>query len=228
MTQKKETEKKPVKAPVKKKVQTKSASKAPAKTITKTPAPTTAKQRADAKANDKAKAISKLDESLRVRPKQWSPNNRKSNVGRPTDYNEELALLFCEGIAEGYSTRNICQAEGMPSPSTIYNWLIKYPEFMEQYARAREIQADVLSDETLELADNVPPIKDFVSKAKLQVDQRNYTAARLNPKKYGAKIDLSSSDGSMSPNSALEAMSDAQLAKIVADHEAQIGEAMDE
>jgi hypothetical protein len=40
---------------------------------------------------------------------------------------------------------------------TIYRWIGRYPVFADQYARAREEQADTLADEIQALSDEPPP-----------------------------------------------------------------------
>jgi hypothetical protein len=44
--------------------------------------------------------------------------------GRPTDYSPEVAEAICEGIAEGLLLSEVCKRPGMPSPATIYVWLL--------------------------------------------------------------------------------------------------------
>ena len=41
----------------------------------------------------------------------------------------------------------------MSSPATIFVWLNRFPDFQEQYARAKEIQCKILAAETKEVAD---------------------------------------------------------------------------
>lgn len=75
------------------------------------------------------------------------------------------------------------------------------PEFQEQYARAKEEQADFLAEEMLEIADDksddlldteegqsANPVA--VQRARLRVDARKWAAAKLKPKKYGDKVDF--------------------------------------
>ncbi len=59
--------------------------------------------------------------------------------------------------------------------------------FRDQYARAREFQADALFDEILYFADNSTP--ESVQQACLQIDTLKWMAGKLRPKKYGDKIE---------------------------------------
>lgn len=135
-------------------------------------------------------------------------------TGRPSDFTQEVADAICTRIAAGESLRAICQDEHMPAASTVFLWLIKHLEFSEQYARAREAQADFLADEIIEISDDgtndwmVRNGKDgedstyvlngeHVQRSKLRVDSRKWFASKVAPKKYGDKVEttLTGPDG---------------------------------
>ncbi len=61
-------------------------------------------------------------------------------AGRPTDYNDEIALLICERLADGESLKAMCAEEDMPSRSTVFKWLANpaNKQFVDMYMRARE------------------------------------------------------------------------------------------
>lgn len=97
----------------------------------------------------------------------------------------------------------ICADDGFPADRTVYRWLEAHEEFRQQYARAREVQADTLSDEILDIS-NTPVIGaktktgkdgvevtegDMIEHRRLQVDARKWLASKLAPKKYGDKTD---------------------------------------
>ena len=113
----------------------------------------------------------------------------KKAVGRPSKYSTEMAENICDLVARGLSLRTICVKSDMPSMSTVCKWLKENPEFSEQYARAREEQADIFADEIIEIADAVEPDSAAVAKAKLQIDARKWRAAKMSPKKYGDKVE---------------------------------------
>jgi hypothetical protein len=91
----------------------------------------------------------------------------------------------------------------MPDKSTIFRWLERHQEFSDQYARAREMQAEALADEITYIADTpMPGIKtkttdkgvevtegDMIEHRRLQVDARKWIASKLKPKKYGDKTE---------------------------------------
>ena len=104
--------------------------------------------------------------------------------GRPTTYSDLMAAEICGEISEGKSLRSICKAARMPSCSTVFLWLSKHPEFSEQYARAREEQADAIADECLDIAENEPDVQ----RARLMIDVRKWFASKMKPRKYGDRI----------------------------------------
>lgn len=119
-------------------------------------------------------------------------------------FSEELADRICERLADGESLRSICADEEMPDKSTVFRWLAANETFRDQYARAREAQADTLFDEILHIADTPQmgektevsdgKIKvvsgDMIDHRRLQVDARKWMAGKLRPKKYGERLEL--------------------------------------
>ena len=74
-------------------------------------------------------------------------------MARPTSFSTEIADLICEKLVEGESLRAICRQDGMPGLSTVFRWLGEHDGFRDQYARAREAQADTYADEITLIAD---------------------------------------------------------------------------
>lgn len=107
--------------------------------------------------------------------------------GRPTDYSLELTAAICERLAVGESLRSICRDDAMPSMASIFLWLSKHPEFSEQYARAREAQAESHADRIVEIADDdtIDP-----NHKRIMVDARKWVASKLKPKRYGDKAEV--------------------------------------
>ena len=123
-------------------------------------------------------------------------------MGRPTDYNADIAAKFCARMLSE-SVRKICEDPSMPAETTIFRWLgdSDKAEFREQYARAMDARADARFEQMEDLALGATP--ETVQCVKLHIDTLKWTLARQLPKKYGDKvqqeIDHRSSDGSMKP-----------------------------
>lgn len=123
---------------------------------------------------------------------------------------DQLATIkaaICERIANGESLRAICDDEGMPDKATVFRWLALDTEFCDQYARAREAQADALFDDILSIADdgqndwmerknaigeNIGWMEngEALRRSQLRIDARKWMAGKLRPKKYGDKLNL--------------------------------------
>jgi hypothetical protein len=106
-------------------------------------------------------------------------------MGRPSTYSQETADAICERLTNGESLRRICSDEEMPHIATALRWVGENDAFREQYARAREIQAEVMADDLLGIADNEGA---DVQRDRLRVDARKWVMSKLAPKKYGDKI----------------------------------------
>ena len=138
--------------------------------------------------------------------------------GRPSDYTTWKAKAICMRLAQGESLRSICKRDLYPSRHAVFTWLTQRPEFQDQYARARELQAEHFLDETVEIADDgrndyIEQINkntgesydrfnsEHVQRSKLRIDTRHWMMERMAPKKFGSKqsVDHTSSDSSMTP-----------------------------
>lgn len=121
-------------------------------------------------------------------------------MARPSIFTKELGETICRRISEGESVRTICKDEHMPDAGSIYNWLLddKHKEFFKQYQRARDIQAETMFEEIIEIADETEDkiVGDDksdgarVQARKLRIDARHWHLSKLRPKKYGDKLDL--------------------------------------
>lgn len=127
-------------------------------------------------------------------------------MARPSSYSVKVADTICERLAEGKSLNSICASDDMPHKATVFRWLSSHDDFRDQYARAREAQADVLFDEILDIANT--PIEgtktkldkdgevveiskgDMIEHRRLQIDARKWMAGKLRPKVYGDKLDV--------------------------------------
>ena len=134
----------------------------------------TTKRRPPKKAARSQKQISK--------PIAASVEPRK--MGRPSLYSEEIATRICTEIALGKSLVRICEADDMPSRTTVFQWLDNNAEFQDRYTRARMAQADTYADEIVDLADKA----EDANLARLQIDARKWTAAKLRPSRYSERF----------------------------------------
>lgn len=131
--------------------------------------------------------------------------------GRPTTYSKETADAICALLAEGKSIRTVCEIDGMPAISTFFKWLREHEEFSKQYASAKQEAADAMAEDLLYIADTPQVGEEVTTKAngdvetkrsdmlghrRLQVDTRKWLMAKMKPKKYGEKLELSGDEES--------------------------------
>jgi hypothetical protein len=113
--------------------------------------------------------------------------------GRPkTPFDQDIADQILEAIAGGVGLINFLDdnKETMPSYPTVRRWLREEPEFLSDYARAREDQGDYDSDLIREcvlklMAGGIDP-----NNARAAMDGLKWNAARRQPKKYGDKVEI--------------------------------------
>lgn len=139
--------------------------------------------------------------SEKLSKKESSETSEKG--GRPSKYTAEIAEKICLMIASStYGLRRICKENlDMPSPETICRWRARHPEFCQQYARAREVQADLLAEEIIDIADDdsqdqmltetgIKPNAEFIQRSRLRIEARKWMACKLLPKIYGDKSEV--------------------------------------
>ncbi len=113
---------------------------------------------------------------------------------------EDIFKEIIERVEIGEPIRTVLKDDDMPSSRTFYKWLDEDEEKVKQYARACEVRADVIFEEILTIADKQSEdiiIVDgkevtnhnVVSRNRLQVDARKWVLSKMQPKKYGDKID---------------------------------------
>ena len=118
---------------------------------------------------------------------------------------EKIFNSICNRIELGESLRKILKEDSMPSSRTFFKWVDLDEEKVKQYARACELRADILFEEMIEIADT--PIEgvvietddngrtkekkgDMLGHRRLQIDARKWILSKMNPKKYGDKLEI--------------------------------------
>lgn len=127
--------------------------------------------------------------------------------GRPSLYSEALVDEICDKIAtSNKGLHAICKDNDYPAVVTLMNWLNDPDKvyFLNKYVRARELQADFMAQEILDIADETEhdtihhekfgdmPNNEWINRSRLRVDSRKWLMSKLLPKKYGDKLDVTS------------------------------------
>ena len=131
-----------------------------------------------------------------VRPIVWDIKKNKSAI-----------KIILDRIADGESVRTILgddrEKKKLPSRRVFLKWLIDIKGLSTQYAHACEVRADAIFDDIIEIADDSSKDKiktingvimdsEFVARSRIRIDARKWIASKLNPKKYGDIIDITS------------------------------------
>jgi hypothetical protein len=134
-----------------------------------------------------------------------------ARTGRPSAFTQALADLICERLAAGESLRRICIDDNMPDKATVIRWKNSRDDFRDQYARAREDQAELYADDIIDIADDgsndwmIRELGDgrteaqiqheHVTRSRLRIDSRKWMLSKLKPGTYGDKIQHANAAG---------------------------------
>lgn len=107
---------------------------------------------------------------------------------------EEIFNSIIKDIELGLSLRASLLKKNRPDSTTFYKWCDKDENKATQYARACEKRADKIFDEIIEIADHSEedhtPFTglNVIQRDKLRIDARKWMLSKMNPTKYGDKI----------------------------------------
>lgn len=122
-------------------------------------------------------------------------------------FSQDLFDRICDRIADGESLRDICRESDKPNKGTFFRWLATDKALADQYAKAKEAQAEFMADEIMNIADDgtndwleqngdetartaYKYNGEAVARSRLRVDARKWVASKLLPKKYGDKTEV--------------------------------------
>lgn len=99
----------------------------------------------------------------------------------------------CEDVANGSLAVKAIKAHGV-SPATFYRYVYEDPERLKAWGEARIIGSHAMAEEVVSLADDARKAKRLkpvtLAAATLQVNGRKWLTARVNPRAYGDKLDV--------------------------------------
>jgi len=120
---------------------------------------------------------------------------------------QEIFNTVIHRVKNGDSLRKIIKELGKPEIGTFYDWLDADKEKQQIYARACSYRAEQLFDEIEEISRNTEmgevitessekgvtvTKSDMWNHRRLKVDSLKWMLAKMNPRKYGDKIDIHS------------------------------------
>ena len=133
-----------------------------------------------------------------------------SPLGQPPRYDTAWPIIL-DAIADGSSLKSALR---LLNPCPSYSWAKKRlridPELRAAYREAQQDRADRLAEQLIELADTPmpegldgPSKSAWVQKLRVQIDARKWTAAKLHPRTYGERLDVSVTETQISITAAL-------------------------
>ena len=149
-------------------------------------------------------AVTKLDRKLAIDGKPFS--KPKLTKGKLDQRIVEEVLLW---VASGGTLRSYCRQENKPAYTTIYNWMNKKDnkesqDFLERFSKAREMGADYIADEILEMVDEPPRLigeddpridPSWGNLTRLRCDLRLRLLAKWHPQKWSERKQIEHSGG---------------------------------
>lgn len=109
-------------------------------------------------------------------------------------FKDKFIREFCIELATSHiSLRTFCKKKNVPASSVI-DWINEDKDYAERYARAKEMQADFLAEEIIEISEHREEDhtaftgSNVVQRDRLRIDARKWVAAKLKPQKYGDRV----------------------------------------
>lgn len=128
---------------------------------------------------------------------------------RPTGYTPQTARKLCKRIMNGETLSKICEDPKMPPKRRVIAWLASpnRNDFREMYYYARRVQAEMLMDEVIDIADDRTndwkqtysktgqpngwkPDNEAIQRSRVRIDTRKWLASKLIPRIYGEKVNV--------------------------------------
>lgn len=122
--------------------------------------------------------------------------------------------IVLDSIANGQSLKSIITERSrkeVPSYPKFMEWISENDEVRNRYAGACEERQLKLLDEMIEIADKdnldyklvkgeIKIDGEAVARSRLRWDARRWALSKMNPKKYGEKVDVTSDGEKLTPN----------------------------
>jgi len=114
-------------------------------------------------------------------------------------------------IGNGSSLISAIKKPGYPTYDAFQRHLRAHPDIRRQYDDAIEIRADYLAETLIDISEEPIPenldgpyLSAWINQMKIRIETRKWTAAKLRPKAWGDKIDVSVTHTQISITQALE------------------------
>ena len=115
------------------------------------------------------------------------------------DIPEEILERILERVSQGVLPAKVLRMEDVDLPaSRLAAYRREHPEFDARFEEARLYGCDALAAESLDIIDGLAPVAGVPMEAardKARADHRLRLLAKLDPKRYGDRVQLADADG---------------------------------
>lgn len=136
-----------------------------------------------------------------------------------TEDKERIFKSIISEIENGASLRSAITKTNLINRDTFNEWIKENETFSDQYARAKDERTDFIFEEILTIADSQEGdiIKkdgievtnhDVIQRARLRVDARKWMLGKMNKRKYGDSLDMTTDGEAIQNNSIPLVLSD--------------------
>lgn len=123
-----------------------------------------------------------------------------AKMGRPTDFNEELANRILERMCEGETVTQICKDADMPNKSTVFLWSVNKPDFSDRYLMAVKVLGQCRVDKIPEVIEDMRQGLIDHSMANVELNAIKWEGSKFYPKMYGDKQQVESKNENINVN----------------------------
>ena len=106
-----------------------------------------------------------------------------------TAYDNALAELILDRMAEGEALDKICSTPQFPPRRIVRRWLATVPEFYAKFMQARDLQAESLQDQMISIEQDLILGKIDPKAANAALNSMQFRIQRLCPKRWGNKVE---------------------------------------
>ena len=124
---------------------------------------------------------------------------KDSPMGRRTTFTPEIGAKICRHLAAGMSLAEVSRLPGMPPVTTLSDWAWNPkhsdPDFVGDYARAKETQAHLTFDRLKDLETRMEEGNLDPHVGRAVIDSIKWRFAKMMPRVYGDRSHLEVSGG---------------------------------
>lgn len=120
------------------------------------------------------------------------------------DEKQKIIQSICDNVVENKVSFNKAVDESEITLTSFYTWIANNKDFEKLYNYARIVRSDILFEEIIDISDETEEgvvIKetpngtviergDMIRHRQLKIDARKWVVSKMQPKKYGDKLDL--------------------------------------